>query len=259
MTKPTAEEIKNNIQAEDSEVWSEADQRPEALDIFESDLSEAIAATWSDVEDAFVIASVPVTGGSSAPGGPLMEGVATLSPGMLVNSASFTAIANQFSTSFPDGATPGLLALVDAVSQGIGQKFPLWAAGYSATLTAVGGSCAWVAPTPATPAGTPGPWSGGSIQSFALAGGSSTGDQGMTAGSLETAIDNAADPSELKQNQNTLQPALSALIQAVAKGFETTWNQWKSDTNISGGSGSGTASPPSGTITVGAVTSPEIS
>ena len=254
MAKPTMEEIKNNMQAEDSEVWSEADQRPEALDIFESDLSEAIAATWSDVEDAFVIASVPVTGGSSAPGGPLQAGVATLSPGMLTNSASFTTIANQFSTSFPDGATEGLLALVDAISQGIGSKFELWVAGYTATLTASGGSCAWVAgPTP-----TLGPWTGGSIQAFPMSNGASAGDTGMTSMSLEAAIGMAADPSKLKQNQGTLQPALSALVQAVSKGFETTWNHWKSRTEISGGTGTGTASPPNGAV-VGAVTSPVIS
>lgn len=240
------------MQAEDSSVWSQADQRPHALDLFESDLAAAIAAAWSDVESAFIIASVPVTGGSSPPGGPLTGGTATLAPGMLVNTASFTAIAGKFSSSFPDGATEGLLALVDAVAQGIGLKFPLWAAGYSAVLTASGGTCAWVAgPPPA-----PGPWTGGSIQDFALSGGSSTGDQGMTAASLAAAIGSAADPSKLKQHQNTLQPALSALIQAVAKGFAATWNDWKTKTKISGGTGTGMASP--GGAVIGAVASPQV-
>jgi len=258
MAKPTANEIKSNIQAEDSSVWNQAQQRPDGLDVFESDLAEAIAAAWSDVESAFVIASVPVTGGSSPPGGPLAGGTATLSPGMLANTALFTGIAGKFSSSFPDGATEGLLALVDAVATGIGQKFPLWVSGYSATLVATGGSCAWVAPTPAVPSGTPGPWAGGSIQDFALAGGTSTGDQGMSAASLEAAIGSSADPAKLKQNQNVLQPALSALIKAIAKGFETTWSQWKTKTKISGGTGTGLASPPSGTV-VGAVTTPLIS
>ncbi len=254
MAKPTADEIKNNIQTEDAEVWNQADQRPEGIDLFETDLANAIAATWSDVEDAFVIASVPVTGGSSPPGGPLQAGVATLSPGMLTNTVSFTAIANKFSTSFPYGVTEGLLALVDAVAQGIGQKFPLWVAGYSATLTASGGACAWVAgPPPAS-----GNWTDGKIEDFALENGMSTGDSGMTAGSLNETIVNTADPSILKQNQNTLQPALSAFIMAVAKGFETTWNQWKKKTKISGGNGAGTAIPPNGVITIGAVTSPQI-
>ena len=78
----------------------------------------------------------------------------------------------------------------------------------------------------------------------------------MTAASLEASIGNAA-ASVLKQNNNTLQPALSALISAVAKGFETTWGQWKTQTKISGGTGTGVASPPAGTV-VGAVTSPTI-
>jgi hypothetical protein len=253
MAPPTAQKIKSNIQAEDSRVWSEASQRPEGLDLFESDLAKAIAAAWADVESAFVIASVPVTGGSSGPGTPLQGGSALLAPGTLTNSASFTSIADKFSTSFPDGATEGLLALVDSVAQGIGQKFALWTPGYTATLTASGGSCAWIsAPPPA-----PGPWSGGSIEAFPLGDGTSAGDAGMTAQSLEAAIGAAADPSQLKQNQNSLQPALAAFIQAIAKGFETTWGQWKSATKISGGTGTGVASPPSGTV-VGAVASPLI-
>lgn len=258
MAKPTADEIKSNIQAEDSEVWNEAEQRPESLDIFEGDLSEAISAAWSDIEDAFIIASVPVTGGSSSPGGPLQGGTATLTPSLLTNTVSFIVINDKFSTSFPDGPTEGLLALVDAIAQGIGQKFPLWVSGYSAVLTASGGTCAWIAPTPpANPTGTPGPWTDGSIEAFAIENGTSTGDTEMTALSLETAIGNAANPDILKQNQNTLQPALRALIKAIAKGFETTWKNWKKNTNISGGTGTGVANPPNGTV-VGAVTLPEI-
>src|SRR5215510_3569240 len=238
MAKPTANAIKTNIQAEDAAVFDQADERPAGLDLFETDLANAIAAAWSDVEDGFVIASVPVSGGSSSPGGPLAGGTATLAAGTLTNTKSFTAIAGKFSTSFPDGATEGLLALVDAVAQGIGQKFALWTPGYSASLTAVGGTCAYIAPAPpANPTGTPGPWSGGSIQAFSLSGGSSSGDSGMTANSLETAIGNAADPAKLKQNQNALQPALSALIKAIATGFATTWTQWKTNTKISGGNG----------------------
>ncbi len=259
MAKPTAQAIKTNIQDQDSAVWNQADQRPGGLDLFEADIARAIANAWSDVEDGLVIASVPVTGGASPPSGALSGGVAKLSAGMLANTVSFTLIVEKFSSSFPDGATDGLLALVDAVSKGIGQKFPLWVAGYSAQLTATGGTCGWVAPAPpANPTGTPGPWSGGSIQKFALSGGSSAGDQEMTAASLEEAIGNSANPLILKQNQNTLQPALRDLIQAISKGFETTWKQWKSNTQISGGSGSGTAAPPSGSITIGVVTSPDI-
>jgi hypothetical protein len=63
----------------------------------------------------------------------------------------------------------------------------------------------------------------------------------------------------LKQNANALQPALAALIRAVAAGFATTWNQWKANTRISGGTGAGTAAPPNGAVTTGAVTSPQIS
>src|SRR6266508_1809684 len=167
MAKPTANAIKTNIQAQDAAVFDQADERPAGLDLFETDLANAIAAAWADVEDGFVIASVPVVGGSSPPGGPLSGGTATLAPGKLTNAKSFTAIAGKFSTSFPDGATEVLLALVDAVAQGIGQKFALWTPGYSASLTAVGGTCAWIAPTPANPAGSPGAWSGGSIRGIA--------------------------------------------------------------------------------------------
>lgn len=250
---PTASQIKSAIQAEDSSVWSEADQRPAALDTFESDLATALAAAWSDVMSGWIIATVPVTGGASPPGGPLSGGVGTLAPGMLTNSASFSATANKFSTSFPDGATSGLLALVDAISQGLGQAFAIWTPGYTATMVAMGGTAAWIPPTP-----TPGPWSGGSIQSQPLSAGSSAGDAGMTGASLEAGIGAVADPSELKQNQGALQPALSALIKAVGNGFANTWIQWKSGTTISGGNGSGLASPPSGTV-VGAVTSPTVS
>lgn len=253
MAKPTTDEIKSNIQAEDAEVWNQADQRPEGLDLFESDLANAIAETWSDVEEAFVIASVPVTGGSSPPGSPLQNGVATLSPGMMTNSASFASIADKFSTSFPDGATEGLLALVDAISLAIGQNFTLWVAGYSASLVASGGSCAWIAAPPPSP----GPWTGGSIQDSPISSGASIGDSGMSAVSLEVSIGNVADSSKLKQNQNMLQPALNALIKALSKGFETTWNNWKSKTKISGGTGMGIASPPNGVV-VGSVTSPLI-
>lgn len=253
MAKPTADDIKSNIQAEDAEVWNQAEQRPEGLDVFETDLAEAIAKAWLTVEDAFAIASVPVTGGSSSPGGPLEGGIATLSSGMLTNTESFSLIANRFSSSFPDGPTEELLALVDAIAQGIGQKFPLWVASYSATLTASRGTCAWSAGPPPLA----GAWSDGEIEEFAIENGTSTGDLEMTANSLKTAIGNAADPSQLKQNQNTLQPALSALIKAIAKGFETTWTNWKKNTKISGGSGLGTAIPPNGVV-VGAVTSPRI-
>ena len=79
----------------------------------------------------------------------------------------------------------------------------------------------------------------------------------MTGASLEATIGAVTDPSKLKQNQGALQPALGALLKAIAKGFETTWTQWKSGTTISGGTGTGLASPP-GTV-VGAVTSPQIS
>src|SRR5262245_43910187 len=116
MAKPTANEIKTNIQAQDLAVWNQANERPAGLDLFESDLAKAIAAAWADVEDGFVIAPVPVAGGASPPGGPLAGGKATLSPGMLTNTKSFTAVAGKFSTSFPDGATEGVLALVDAVA-----------------------------------------------------------------------------------------------------------------------------------------------
>lgn len=251
--KPTASQIKSAIQAQDSSVWSEADGRPDALDVFEGDLATALAGAWSDIVDGFTIASVPVTGGASPPGGPLSGGVATLAPGSLVNSKSFTAAAGKFSTSFPDGATEGLLALVDAIAQGLGQAFTVWVTGYSATLVGMGGSCAWVGP----PTPSPGPWTGGSIQAQPLASGASAGDAGMTGSSLETGIGAMADPSKLKQNNGALQPALSALIKAVANGFATTWTQWKSGTNISGGTGSGLASPP-GTV-VGAVSSPTVS
>ena len=253
MAKPTAVEIKNNIQAEDAEVWSQASQRPEGLDLLEGDFANAIASTWSDVEEAFVIASVSVTGGSSTPGGPLQNGVATLSPGMLTNSVSFAAIVDDFSASFSYGATEGLLALVEAISFAIGQNFALWVAGYSATLVASGGTCGWVAgPPPAS-----GPWADGEIEDFAIENGTSTGDSGMAADGLYEAIANGADPSILKQNQNTLQPGLSSFIAAVAKGFETTWNQWKARTKISGGTGSGTTSPPNGAV-VGTVASPSV-
>lgn len=259
MAAPSASEIKTNIQAEDSGVWSEADARPAGLDKFEGDLAKAIAAAWSDVEKAFIIASVPVTGGGSPPGGPLAGGTAMLAPGTLTNTASFALIAAKFSSTFPDGATAGVLALVDAVANGIAQKFPLWVAGYTATLVAMGGSCAWVAPAPpALPSGTPGPWAGGMIQAFPLSGGASAGDAAMMAMSLKTAIEGVANPAQLKQNQGALQPALSALIGAVAKGFETTWNSWKTKTKISGGTGTGTSSPPTGTV-VGSVAAPTVS
>jgi hypothetical protein len=259
MAKPTADEIKNNIQAQDEGVWNQTDERPAGLDLFEADLAKAIAATWAEVEDGFVIAAVPVTGGSSSPGGPLSGGMATLSPGMLTNAMSFTAVTSKFSASAPHGATEGIMALVDAVARGIGQKFVLWVQEYSANLTAVGGTCAWGAPDPPVDTtGAPGPWSGGSIQAFPLAGGSSSEDFGMTASSLETAIGEAADSEKLKQHQNRLQPALSALIKAIAAGFETTWKQWKTATMISGGNGSGTATPSSGAISGGTVASPKI-
>ena len=257
MAPPTAEAIKMNIQAEDNAVWDQAEARPAGLDLFEDDVAHAIADAWADVEGGLLIASVPVTGGSSAPGGPLVAGTATLSPGMLAHTASFSSINTKFSSSFPDGATEELLALVQAIAQGIGQQFDVWVPGYSANLMGIGGSCAWVAPTPATPSGTPGPWTGGEIQPFALAGGSSTGDQGMTASSLDAAIGSAADPQKLKRHQNTLMPALQALITAMAAGFATTWTQWKSLATISGGAGTGTSSPPNGT-TVGTVASPHI-
>ncbi|MGH9928213.1 MAG: hypothetical protein ACREA9_03185 [Pyrinomonadaceae bacterium] len=256
--KPSAAQIKSDIQAQDAAVWSEADARPDALDKFEGDLANALAAAWSDVVDGFVIASVPVTGGS-APSGPITGGVGTLAPGTLTNSASFSATANKFSTSFPDGATEGLSALVDAISQALGQAFAIWVPGYSATLVATGGLCSWVAPNPpALPTGTPGGWSGGSIQAQPLSSGASAGDAGMTGSGLELGIGAMADPSKLKQNQGALQPALSALIKAVASGFATTWTQWKAGTNISGGTSSGASIPPLGVVT-GAVSSPTVS
>jgi len=116
VAKPSSSEIKSNIQSQDAAVWNQAQQRPDALDRFEDDLAKAIAAAWADVESQLLIASVPVSGGSSPPGGPLSGGVATLAPGLLQSPASFTAIAGKFSSSFPDGATSGLLALVDAVA-----------------------------------------------------------------------------------------------------------------------------------------------
>lgn len=252
--KPSAGQIKSDIQAQDAAVWNEADARPDALDKFEGDLAAALAAAWSDVVDGFVIASVPVTGGAAPPGGPLAGGVATLSPGGLTNSASFSATADKFSTSFPEGATEGVVALVDAIAQGLGQSFGLWVPGYSATLVAVGGTAAWVSATPPTA----GPWGGGSIQSQPISGGASAGDSAMTGTTLETVIGAAADASKLKQNDGALQPALAALIKAVANGFATTWTTWKSATTISGGTGSGTALP-GGVISPGAVSMPTIS
>ena len=257
MAVPTGEEIKMNIQAEDSAVWSQAEARPPGLDVFEDDLATAISDAWSDVEGGLLIPTVPVTGGSSAPGGPLVAGTATLSPGMLVHTASFSLISTKFLSSFPNGATEELLALVDAISDALGQQFDLWVPGYTANLLAIEGSCAWIAPTPTSPA-APGPWTGGEIQSFPLAGGNSSGDQGMTAISLDTAIGNATDPAKLKRNDNALMPALQALVTAIATGFEITWTQWKTNTHISGGSGAGTSSPPTG-VTIGAVSSPSIS
>jgi|SRR5271157_1854365 len=253
MAKPTAGTIKSNIQAQDAAVFNQAQQRPSGLDVFEGDLAQAIAGAWSDVESGLAIATIPVTGGASPVGGPLSGGVATLLPGGMAASASFSSISAKFSSSFPDGATDGVKALVSAIAQALGQAFTVWVSGYQASLVAADGSAAWVGPP--TPA--PGPWTGGSIQAAPIASGSSAGDSGMTAASLEAGIGNAADPSKLKQNNNTLQPALSALISAVAKGFETTWSQWKTQTKISGGTGTGIASPPAGTV-VGAVASPTI-
>ena len=259
MAKPSASEIKSNIQAQDAAVWDQASARPEGLDKFEADLANAIAAAWSDVESGLAIPSVNVIGGTSSPSGPLAGGAAALTPGGLTSSASFTAIASKFKSTFPHPVTEGVLALVDAIAQGIGQKFALWAPGYSANLVAEGGTCAWILPAPpVNPTGTPGLWSGGAITAFPLSGGSSTGDAGLKASSLEAAIGAAADPGKLKQNNNALQPALASLIKAVAAGFDTTWTQWKSKTKISGGTGSGTAGPPVGAITSGAVTSPKI-
>ena len=80
----------------------------------------------------------------------------------------------------------------------------------------------------------------------------------MTATSLEAAIDNAAESAIIKQNENRLQPGLAALVTAISKGFETTWNQWKKDTKISGGNGIGVAAP-GGIITSGSVISPTVS
>lgn len=257
MAPPSASVIKSNIQAADSGVWSEADARPDGLDKFEGDLAAAIATAWSDVEGAFVIASVPVSGGTSPPGGPLAGGVATLAPGMLANTGSFSAIADNFSSTFPHGATEGVLALVDAVAQAVAQNFALWVAGYSAPLVAMGGSCLWLAPAPpALPAGDHGGWTGGSIQQAPLASVASAGDAGMSGASLAALI-GASAPGALKQNQGQMQPALQALVQAVATGFETTWTQWKAQTMISGGQGTGLAVPPAGTVT-GAVANPTV-
>src|SRR5262245_39683494 len=256
MAKPSANEIKTNIQAKDAAVWDQANARPAGLDKFEDDLAKAIAAAWNDVESGLAMAVVSLGAGASSVGGPLVGGAAPLAPGQLVSSASFTLIAGKFATTFPDGATEGVVALVDAIAQGIGQKFALWGPGYSANLIAVGGTATWVPPAPPSP-GSTGPWGGGSIQAFPLAGGSSTGDAGMQAASLEAAIAASANPSKLKQNNNALQPALAALIKAVAEGFATTWTQWKTKTKISGGNGAGTAGPPNGAITTGAVASPQ--
>lgn len=251
MSKPTKDEIKNNIQAQDAKVWSRAQNRPPDLDIFESDLAKAIAEVWADVVDAFVISSVPVVGGTSAPNGPLQNGVAALSPGTLTNNVSFTVIREKFSTSFSGSATEGLKALIEAISLGIGESFAQWLMGYSITLVASGGTCAWVSGT--TPA--PGPWTRGIIEPSPLSDGTSTGDSAITAANLLVSIDNEVDPATLKQNQNQLQPALRDFIDAVVKGFETTWNQWKLRTKISGGTGTGTASPPNGAV-VGTVSKP---
>jgi hypothetical protein len=78
----------------------------------------------------------------------------------------------------------------------------------------------------------------------------------MTGASLAALIDALAAGS-VKQNQGQLQPALKAFVQAVATGFETTWNQWKASTMISGGQGSGLATPPAGIVT-GAVANPTV-
>ena len=78
MAKPSGAEIKTNIQAEDGAVWDQADARPDGLDLFEDDLANAIAGAWADVEDGLAIASVAVSGGSSAPGGPLASTLAPL-------------------------------------------------------------------------------------------------------------------------------------------------------------------------------------
>lgn len=247
MAKPSIEEIKKNIQDNDIDVWHHSVRRPDALEIFEADLSRAIALTWSDIEDAFVINPVPVNGGTSTSGGPLQDGVAELSEGMLTNDLSFKAIKDIFSTSFNSKITEGLLALVEAISLGIGQNFSKWMDGYSITLVASGGKCEW------TPWSS-GKWTGGTVEASSLSNGSSSGDEAMTAIALLKTIDNKANPSMLKQNQNQLQPALRFLIDAIAKGFEATWLIWKSQTNISDGVGSGTATPPNGAIKDGTVT-----
>jgi hypothetical protein len=258
MAPPSAAAIKSNIQAADSNIWGEASARPAGLDKFQNDLATAIAMTWADVEGGFVIATVPVTGGaSSGPGAPLSGGVALLAPGLLVNTASFNSISGNFATTFPDGATEGVLAIVDAVAQAIGQQFALWVPGYTATLVASGGACAWIAPTPATPPGVPGPWTGGSIEPAPIASGTSAGDAGMTGASIASLIDSVAAGS-IKQNGGQLQPAMSALVQAVATGFETTWTQWKAATKISGGNGVGVAAPITGTLISGAVANPKV-
>jgi hypothetical protein len=69
-------------------------------------------------------------------------------------------------------------------------------------------------------------------------------------------IDSLAAGS-VKQNQGQLQPGLKALVDAVAAGFETTWNQWKGATMISGGNGAGLSTPPAGIVT-GAVSTPTV-
>src|SRR4029078_10028603 len=67
MAKPSASEIKANIQSQDAAVWNQASARPEGLDKLESDLAAAIAAAWSDVESGLAISSITVTGGTSPP------------------------------------------------------------------------------------------------------------------------------------------------------------------------------------------------
>lgn len=227
-------------------------------------IAEAFADSFSDSLKASVMNGGTIVGGASAPGGPLVGGILSFSPGSL--SMPPPVISSRFfppdlSLNFKGKPMFGdytvfFKTLVETLSSSVSSAFSSWTPGWNLPAgTALGGVAAWY-PGPPTP--TPGPWTAGTITPFLFIG--QGANPSVSISTLSSSFDSVASvtpvtvSTDKKRTETTelstpfSKQMLSAFSGGISRTVEDTFSQImvKDPTGVGA---SGTSFPMFGNVT----------
>lgn len=215
---------------------------------------------------SIVINSGIITGGTSAPGGPVVGALLVIPPASITLATDLDLEHVFVPPVFPGGSyTPWLRTFTACLNTTSKLAFSTWCKTWNlpGAVVAGGGISAWIPPTPTTPP-APGPWTGGTLTSpvgFMMSGFGSNVSQDFSLLDASFVSRGRTTNVQIKDGDRTHNLKLVAttegehLAKTVAKGLAKIFDTAVARTFVIDKSslGIGTATPPIGTIINGTI------